>query len=350
MRSSLEPLTGTDPREYLKATDVAAIFGLAELVYLATREPLAWQQVGRELDRIAAALKEKYQYALVSLADLLHDLAAARSTIPVDRNLPRSRAARAILLPADDVYFAIASLLPPDHPHYPGTPPHGVTTTAKTLLLRRILEPAVVQALEQRLTLVQTRLTASQLKSCVEGSSQGVLTFSAAGQCVFYNPAVCSIFGIGAEGFDAWYGAGRLPTALRHVVRRAATLPVRTAQWLERITFEAAGRTLHAFPFVVPGGHDGMTDPLLHLFVIAEPDAASLVREVQREAALSTREAAVLQLIVEGLSFPAIARKLGLSTQTVNTYAERCAGKLHVSGREEMIKRVYSRLPTLGPA
>jgi DNA-binding CsgD family transcriptional regulator len=321
----------TDPREYLKAADVARIIGLAEMIHLATREPVVWRHVRPELDRIARGLKEKYRYALASLGDLLHEVLIERTETPIDRNLPRSAAARRLLLADDDVYFRIASLLPPDHPHYSGD---GGASSDNDRLIRRVLEPAVLQALEQRLMLVQTRLTAAQLKSCVDGCTQGVLTFDANGRCVFSNPA--------AEAMLGGPPSTHLPSELRRPLREA---PVKeTAHWLDRITFTAAGRALHAFPFSVPDGDAGA---LLHVFLIAEPDVEAGVRELQRRTALSDREAEVLLLAVEGLSYPAIARDLGVKTHTVNTFVDRLSEKLNVSGREELIKLVYSMLPML---
>lgn len=323
----------TDPREYLKAADVARIIGLAEMIHLATREPVVWRHVRPELDRIARGLKEKYRYALAALGDLLHEVLIERTETPIDRNLPRSAAARRLLLADDDVYFRIASLLPPDHPHFSGSEGGGAASD-NDRLIRRVLEPAVLQALEQRLMLVQTRLTAAQLKSCVDGCTQGVLTFDTNGRCVFFNPA--------AEAMLGGPPATHLPSELRRPLREAPGKE--TAHWLDRITFTAAGRALHAFPFSVPDGDAGA---LLHVFLIAEPDVEAGVRELQRRAALSDREAEVLLLAVEGLSYPAIARDLGVKTHTVNTFVDRLSEKLDVSGREEMIKLVYSMLPML---
>ncbi|HYC89226.1 MAG TPA: helix-turn-helix transcriptional regulator [Thermoanaerobaculia bacterium] len=318
----------TDPREYLKAADVARIIGVAEMIHLATREPVVWRHVRPELDRVARGLKEKYRYALASLGDLLHEVLIERADVPIDRNLPRSAAARRLLLAEDDVYFRIASLLPPGHPHYSGG---GETVEDDNgRLVRRILEPAVLQALEQRLMLVQTRLSAAQLKSCVDGCTQGVLTFDAGGRCIFSNPAAEAM--LGGTSLD-----------VRSVLRQ---LPEdRSApHWLDRITFAAGERALHAFPLFVPDGDAGA---LLHVFVLAEPDVEAAVGELRRRAALSEREAEVLLLAVEGMSYPAIARELGVKTHTVNTFVDRLSEKLNVNGREEMIKLVYSMLPML---
>lgn len=318
----------TDPREYLKAADVARIIGLAEMIHLATREPVVWRHVRPELDRVARGLKEKYRYALASLGDLLHEVLIERADTPIDRNLPRSAAARRLLLAEGDVYFQIASLLAPEHPHFSGDAPSAASDNDR--LLRRILEPAVLQALEQRLMLVQTQLSAAQLKSCIDGCTQGVLTFDASGRCVFTNPAAEAMLG------------GQIPAELRRVLKQ--TPDDDTTHWLDRITFTAGDRALHAFPFFAPDGDAGA---LLHVFLIAEPDVEAGVRELQRRALLSDREAEVLLLAVEGLSYPAIARHLGVKTHTVNTFVDRLSEKLDVSGREEMIKLVYSMLPML---
>jgi DNA-binding CsgD family transcriptional regulator len=321
----------TDPREYLKAADVARIIGLAEMIHLATREPVVWRHVRPELERIARGLKEKYRDALASLGDLLHEVLIERAEMPIDRNLPRSAAARRLLLEDGDVYFRIASLLPPDHPHFSGD---AAPSGDHERLLRRILEPAVLQALEQRLMLVQTRLSAAQLRSCIDGCTQGALIFDASRRCIFSNPAA-----------EAMLGGPDVPDELRRELWKALDGGT-SAHWLDRITFTAGGRALHAFPFSVP---DGGAGALLHVFLIAEPDIEAAVGELQRRAALSDREAEVLLLTVEGLSYPAIARDLGVKTHTVNTFVDRLSEKLDVSGREEMIKLVYSMLPMLTP-
>lgn len=325
----------TDPREYLKAADVARIIGLAEMIHLATREPVVWRHVRPELERVARNLKDKYRYALASLGDLLHEVLIERTEMPIDRNLPRSAAARRLLLSDRDIYFDVASLLPLGHPHYSGT---GANTAAtdNERLLGRILEPAVLQALEQRLMLVQTRLTTAQLRSCIDSCTQGVVTFDPSGRCVFSNPAAEAMLGGAVET--------HLPADLRRVVRER--FDDETPHWLDRMTITAGETTLHAFPFYAP--HDD-AGPLLHVFLIAEPDVEAGVRELQRRAALSDRESEVLLLAVEGLSYPAIAQSLGVKTHTVNTFVDRLSEKLDVSGREEMIKLVYSMLPMLPP-
>ena len=325
----------TDPREYLKASDAARIIGMAEMIHLVTREPVMWRYVQPELARIARGLKEKYHYALAALGDLLHEMLIERADVPIDRNLPRSAAARRLLLSDDDVYFRIASLLPPDHPHFSGLDSQDAAATDNDRLLRRILEPAVLQALEHRLMLVQTRLSAAQLKSCVDRCTQGVLTFDASGRCIFANPAVEAMLGGSADT--------QIPPELRRVLRQSSR-DTTAGHWLDRITFTAAGRQLHAFPFFTADGDAG---PLLHVFVIAEPDVECAVMELKRRAGLSDREAEVLLLVVEGLSYPAIGRELGVQTYTVNTFADRLGEKLNVSSREEMIKLVYSMLPML---
>jgi DNA-binding NarL/FixJ family response regulator len=53
---------------------------------------------------------------------------------------------------------------------------------------------------------------------------------------------------------------------------------------------------------------------------------------------LSAREREVLQLIVEGVSSPTIAQKLGLSANTVDTYRSRVKAKLGIESTADLVK------------
>jgi DNA-binding NarL/FixJ family response regulator len=53
---------------------------------------------------------------------------------------------------------------------------------------------------------------------------------------------------------------------------------------------------------------------------------------------LSAREREVLQMIVEGVSSPTIAQKLGLSVNTVDTYRSRVKAKLGIESTADLVK------------
>jgi DNA-binding NarL/FixJ family response regulator len=62
------------------------------------------------------------------------------------------------------------------------------------------------------------------------------------------------------------------------------------------------------------------------------------------ENPLSDREAQVLTLLAEGLSYKMVADKLGLSFHTVNTHAKNIYEKLHVASLGEAIAYYYKNL------
>jgi DNA-binding NarL/FixJ family response regulator len=59
----------------------------------------------------------------------------------------------------------------------------------------------------------------------------------------------------------------------------------------------------------------------------------------QEDATLAPREQQVLELLVEGLYYKEIAKKLGISISTVGTYVKRIYEKLHCTNRWEVVAR-----------
>jgi DNA-binding NarL/FixJ family response regulator len=57
------------------------------------------------------------------------------------------------------------------------------------------------------------------------------------------------------------------------------------------------------------------------------------------DATLAPREQQVLELLVEGLFYKEIAKKLGISISTVGTYVKRIYEKLHCTNRWEVVAR-----------
>ncbi len=68
------------------------------------------------------------------------------------------------------------------------------------------------------------------------------------------------------------------------------------------------------------------------------PSLQGAFDNVEEPMALSTREAQVLKLVVEGESSKEIAEKLGVSVKTVDTYRSRAAQKLGVRTGPEMVR------------
>ena len=72
--------------------------------------------------------------------------------------------------------------------------------------------------------------------------------------------------------------------------------------------------------------------------VVAAPAHASDEEDAPAEA-LTARELQVLELIAEGLPNKAIARRLGISDQTVKFHAASIAGKLGAANRTDTVRR-----------
>lgn len=62
-----------------------------------------------------------------------------------------------------------------------------------------------------------------------------------------------------------------------------------------------------------------------------------------KHAALSPREAAVLDCLAKGLTYKAIAEELGISIDTIRTYLRRIYEKLHVQSRTEAVAKYMSQ-------
>lgn len=61
----------------------------------------------------------------------------------------------------------------------------------------------------------------------------------------------------------------------------------------------------------------------------------------ERKSPLSPKEAEVLSLLAEGLSYKMVADRLGVSYTTINTHAKRIYEKLHISSLGEAIAWYY---------
>jgi DNA-binding CsgD family transcriptional regulator/PAS domain-containing protein len=80
---------------------------------------------------------------------------------------------------------------------------------------------------------------------------------------------------------------------------------------------------------------------------VADPDAELNlpVAAIQQLYGLRPAEARVFELIVEGLSAPGIARKLGIATSTAKTHTRRLFGKLGVHSRGELLRLARRMAP-----
>ena len=84
------------------------------------------------------------------------------------------------------------------------------------------------------------------------------------------------------------------------------------------------------------------------------PMSASIARKVvasfqkvgktdPKHAALSPREAMVLDCLAKGFTYKAIADELGISIDTIRTYLRRIYEKLHVQSRTEAVAKYLSK-------
>lgn len=99
------------------------------------------------------------------------------------------------------------------------------------------------------------------------------------------------------------------------------------------------GRDLVAAIREVAAGGSPMSAKIARMVVQAfsAPAAASPTRP---HVALTDREQAVLDLIVEGFPYKEIAHRLGLSVYTVNFHIRNIYGKLHVHSRAEAMAKL----------
>ena len=100
---------------------------------------------------------------------------------------------------------------------------------------------------------------------------------------------------------------------------------------------EAADRVIGAIRTALEGKvylSERMTERVLHLLAKSEPELAR-----PAEAGLSDREFEVFELIGRGTSTREIAKRLGLSIKTIETYRENIKRKLALESSTELIRR-----------
>ncbi len=72
------------------------------------------------------------------------------------------------------------------------------------------------------------------------------------------------------------------------------------------------------------------------------PLTAGTWRSIAGALSLSARELQFVQGVFRGDSERMIADHLGISRHTVHTYSDRVYRKLHISGRTELVVRVFA--------
>ena len=77
-------------------------------------------------------------------------------------------------------------------------------------------------------------------------------------------------------------------------------------------------------------------DPTPHAYVVAHTRA--LARDFEYQSPLTKREAEVLALLAEGITYKEIAARLGIKWPTVQALAHRCYDKLEASGRTKAVQ------------
>jgi DNA-binding NarL/FixJ family response regulator len=72
----------------------------------------------------------------------------------------------------------------------------------------------------------------------------------------------------------------------------------------------------------------------LNFFSVSLPQA----KKTQQETSLTNREMEILQLVIEGISYPEIGERLFISYGTVRTHVKNIFEKLHVKNKQEATK------------
>lgn len=104
------------------------------------------------------------------------------------------------------------------------------------------------------------------------------------------------------------------------------------------LTKDAASRELVEAIRVVAAGEVYVRPAVARLLAAAVVPKHTADSARSRFSALSAREQTVLRLVAEGYNGPEIARKLGVSTKTVDAYKHRIHGKLGLQHRTDYVR------------
>src|ERR1041385_2276504 len=235
--------------EALDIRHIASLYRVIDLIHSMVTAPSVWPVLNSEFVRLCAIFSENELSSLASLERCIaeqHGCAAQRAS---DEGGSRT-------VPNDDALKQLASLLP-------GTPRGVSDRSGVATVLRRIIEPVVVHAMNDRHALMKGGITFVD-PPCGTHCSQGVLSFDSAGRCVFRNRAASRILKLTVsdeQTLDWRY----LPRPLSALVER-----FRTSEWtvdssLPMTTFNIQRQTIECVPLIRANELGGR--PVLHLLV-----------------------------------------------------------------------------------
>lgn len=82
-----------------------------------------------------------------------------------------------------------------------------------------------------------------------------------------------------------------------------------------------------------------MPDRIRTKWFAIDPDYVELTSE---HTSLTQREREIIALVAEGCSTKAIARKMQISSRTVERFIENCRFKLHAKNKSQLVSRAMS--------
>jgi two-component system response regulator NreC len=193
---------------------------------------------------------------------------------------------------------------------------HPIVRTSLGTLLKGIRDFEIVAEVELS-DLVETARAVSPHVLLVELTETGLSGLRAMAALIRAVPAASVVVLTSNE--DPIYVRSMLATAVKAYVLRSAG----NSQLYEAI--RAAHRGIR---YLDPQLSDSITDMLL--------GKAGKIRKPHVKR-LSSREAQVLREIAQGFTTKAIAKKLGVSERTVQTYRERIYNKLELRARADLV-------------
>jgi DNA-binding CsgD family transcriptional regulator/PAS domain-containing protein len=297
--------------EMLHARDVAELVQLLIVIQRAAGDAAGWEEVSRLFLRLCDSFS----------GERLAALRAVREWIAGDGS------AHAGEEPDQAAYRRLPS---PSH--------RGDAVDA----LREIVAPAVTEAAHARASRQLSAATEARLDLCLEHCTQGMMTFSGQGRCLFVNRTATRLLKLPLEPRADLVDRRILHRTLRRLVDDFVSDAAPGGSWLAPRILEIGETRLQCFPLVVNKPGERGPEPLLHLFLLAEAKSDDLAARLLRRVHLSKQETFVVQAILEGKSNAAIAREMALSVHTVRTYVERVYRKLNVANRYELLKLVNS--------
>jgi DNA-binding CsgD family transcriptional regulator/PAS domain-containing protein len=297
-------------REMLHPRDVASLIRLLIVIQRASFDPSHWNEVGRLFAGLCESFDDENAVALRAVHEWISD----DESLELDLSSEMVRCRLPVPRRSGDVVD----------------------------VLRGIVAPAILEATRFGASRERTTSDEARLELCFEHCPQGMITFGAAGDCLFLNRAAARLLKLTIASRPPLVESRLLPRSLRAAVDAFVSGSAPSSGWITECPVEVGSERLQAFPLVVAA--DDNRSALLHIFLIPEAKSSDLATRLLRHARLSQQETLVARAILEGKSAATIAREMNLSTHTVRTYVERAYEKLGVANRYELM-RMASSMP-----